>query len=255
MNNLAPNYLVPYVLGGTLAIVIAVPFGLHKALKLAEWPIQERRRAVSSGAFLLGLWYFAALFLAWSGFYRGTSSQVPTLQFGLLLPVVVGLILFRKSRIFRGVVEAVPQEWIVGVQVYRVLGLIFLVLYAAARLPGLFAWPAGVGDVLVGLLAPAVAMACAHRSPNASRWLRAWNLFGIADLIVAVTTGFLTSPSRLQMFAFDAPNELISAFPLVMIPVFAVPLSILLHFASLEKLRQMEAKWQLSHPVLVDSRG
>jgi len=38
----------------------------------------------------------------------------------------------------------------VGVQVYRALGLIFLVLYAGGYLPGLFAWPAGVGDILVG---------------------------------------------------------------------------------------------------------
>lgn len=111
-------------------------------------------------------------------------------------------------------------------------------LYAGGRLPGLFAWPAGVGDILVGLLAPAIAIAYARRSSNAAGWLRAWNLFGIGDLIVALATGFLTSPSRLLMSSFGAPNELISAFPLALIPVFLVPLSILLHLASLEKLRQ-----------------
>ncbi len=72
--------------------------------------------------------------------------------------------------------------------------------------------------------------------------LRAWNLLGIADLIVAVTTGFLTSPSPLQVLALDRPNELISWFPLAMIPVFLVPLSLLLHLASLQKLREVEGK-------------
>ena len=48
-----------------------------------------------------------------------------------------------------------------------------------------------------------------------------------------MTTGFLTSPSAFQLFAFDLPNELISQFPLVLIPVFLVPLSVLLHLASL----------------------
>jgi hypothetical protein len=38
------------------------------------------------------------------------------------------------------------------------------------------------------------------------------------------------------MLSFDAPNELIGAFHLVMIPVFAIPLSVLLHIASLVKL-------------------
>jgi hypothetical protein len=77
------------------------------------------------------------------------------------------------------------------------------------------------------------------RSPEESaRKVRLWNLLGIADLLIAVTLGFLTSPSPLQMAAFDRPSGLIAMFPLSMIPVFAVPLSILLHFASLHKLRQ-----------------
>jgi hypothetical protein len=58
----------------------------------------------------------------------------------------------------------------------------------------------------------------------------------MADLAVAVTTGFLTSPSPVQLLALDRPNTLVTAFPLVLIPVFLVPLSVLLHLASLRKL-------------------
>src|SRR5258706_10844228 len=220
MNTLAPNYLVPYVLSGTLAIVAAVLFGLNRALKLAGWTAHDRRRAVWSGAALLVGWFFAALLLSWAGFYRGTASRIPTIQYGVLIPIVAGIALFWRWRLLRRAIEAVPQEWIVGVQVYRALGLIFLVLYAEGSLPGAFAWPAGVGDVIVGLLSPVVGLAYAHRSRHAAGLVRSWNLFGIGDLIVAVITGFLTSPSRLQMLAFDTPNELISAFPLAMIPVF-----------------------------------
>lgn len=128
------------------------------------------------------------------------------------------------------------------VQFYRVLGLIFLVLYAEERLPGAFALPAGCGDVLVGLLAPIVSIAFARQWRGSIGLVRAWNLLGIADLVVAVATGFLSSPSPFQMLAFDRPNELINAFPLAMIPVFLVPLSILLHLASLKKLRQTETE-------------
>jgi hypothetical protein len=228
------------VLGGAVAIVAVVLFGLSKALTLAEWPARDRRRAVWSGASLLVTWFLAALLPSWLGVYRGTFSGMPTIQYGLLIPIIAGVGLFWRWPALRRVIDAVPQEWIVSVQVYRALGLIFLVLYAGGRLPGVFAWPAGVGDILVGLLAPAVGIAYARRSRHAAGWVRAWNLFGIGDLMVAVTTGFLTSPSRFQMFAFGAPNELIGRFPLVMIPVFLVPLSILLHLVSLNKLRQTE---------------
>jgi hypothetical protein len=40
------------------------------------------------------------------------------------------------------------------------------------------------------------------------------------------------------MFAFDRPNQLITMFPLVLIPTFLVPLAILLHFVSLIQLRR-----------------
>jgi hypothetical protein len=239
MNYPAPGYLLSYVLIGTVAVPAAVLFLLHRALKLAEWPARDRRRAFWSAAMLLAAWYFAALLPSWFGYYQGTLSRIPTIQYGVLIPIVVGIALFWRWRALRRVIEAVPQEWIVGMQVYRALGLIFLVLYAGGHLPGEFAWPAGTGDVVVGLLAPAIGIAYARRLHSAAGLVRAWNLFGLADLVVALATGLMTSPSPLQMFAFDKPNELISAFPLAMIPVFLVPLSVLLHLASLQKLRQI----------------
>ena len=233
-----PAYLTPYILIGTVAIVTTVLFGLHQALKRAQWPDENRRRAFRSVAALLIGWYLATLVLAWLEFYRGAATRIPTIEIGLLVPIIVGVLLAWRWELLRRVINEVPQEWIVGVQFYRAMGLMFLILYAAGRLPGVFAWPAGVGDIIVGLLGPVVGVAYARNPGNASGLVRAWNWFGIIDLIVAVGTGFLTSPSPLQMLSFDAPNELISAFPLVMVPVFLVPLSILLHFASLKKLRE-----------------
>src|SRR6202023_4382766 len=98
-------------------------------------------------------------------------------------------------------------------------------------MPGAFAWPAGVGDIVVGLAAPIVGATYARSPHRAAGWLRAWNLLGIADLIVALTTGFLPSPSSLQVLALDAPNTLVTAFPLVLIPVFLLRLCFFLHFA------------------------
>lgn len=256
MNYLVPNYLFPYVLSGAVASLAAVTVGINKALKLAGWPARDRKQGVWKLAVLLGAWFVAALLPSWFGLYRTVFSGMSTVQYGLLIPIIAGVILFRQWSTLRRVIAAVPQRWIVSVQVYRAQGLIFLVLYAAGRLPGVFAWPAGVGDILVGLLAPAVGIAYARKLPHAAGWLRAWNLFGIADLIVAVATGFLSSPSRFQMFALGAPNELISAFPLAMIPVFLVPLSILLHLASLKKLQQPQTvEQQLPGALLATQRS
>lgn len=87
---------------------------------------------------------------------------------------------------------------------------------------------------MVGLLAPIVALAYARGVAGRDVLVRGWNVLGLLDLAVAITTGFLA----FQAFSFDAPNELISAFPLVMVPVFAVPLAVILHVVSLIKLRR-----------------
>jgi hypothetical protein len=118
----------------------------------------------------------------------------------------------------------------------------FLILYASSLLPGLFALPAGAGDVTVGLLALAIGISVSRGRQLRSRTVLRWNLLGIADLVVALATGFLTSPSPLQKFGFDRPNELISVFPLALIPTFLVPLAILLHVISLVQLRRATAQ-------------
>lgn len=230
-NNLVPAYVLPVVLIESVAVVAAV----MASLRLVPG---SRGRAFRILPAALAGWFLLALVSAWLGFYQGTAARVPTIQYGLLIPILTGVTLFWRWPALRRIVEAVPQRWIVTIQVYRVLGLIFLVLYAAGRMPGDFAWPAGAGDVFVGLLAPLAGLAYARGWHGSAGWLRAWNFVGLADLAVAVTTGFLTSPSPVQMLALDRPNLLIGAFPLVMIPVFLVPLAVLLHLASLQKLRR-----------------
>ena len=231
-------FLPYYVLAGSMAMIAAVLLGLHRALIEAEWPGRDRGRAAWISAVVLIGWFGVVLALAALGVYRAASDRLPIIQYGILVPLLLGGWWLGRSATAERLLAAVPQPWLIGVQSYRALGAIFLVLYGAGMLPGLFAWPAGLGDVLVGVLAPVVGIAYARRPRENGDLVAAWNIFGMVDLIVAVTTGFLTSPSPLQRFAFDRPNEIISVFPLVLIPAFLVPASMLLHVASLAKLRR-----------------
>jgi hypothetical protein len=235
---IVPAYLPYYVVAGTASMTATILFGLDSALQNAGWAAHERTAAVRPVAVTILGWLGLTTALALNDVYRGAADHLPTIQYGIFLPILIGGFWIWRSPHLARIIEAVPQHWLVGVQFYRALGAIFLVLYGTGKLPGLFAWPAGLGDVLVGVLAPVIAIAYARKPDKNADLVYAWNLFGLADLIVAVTTGFLTSPSPLQLFAFEAPNELISAFPLVLVPVYLVPASVLLHFASLRKLQR-----------------
>ncbi len=237
-----PTFLPYYVLIGTAGIILVILYGLHLALVRAAWQREERIRTVRTAAIILIGWLAAAIALGAAGTFHTTASDIPTIQYGILVPILIGALLLWRSPLVGRIIDAVPQHWLVGVQLYRAGGIIFLILYASGKLPGLFAWPAGVGDVLVGVLAPVIALSYVRNPLKNGNVVFAWNAFGIIDLILAVTAGFLSAPSLLQPFAVEPPNELVMLFPLVLIPIYLVPLSVLLHLTSLTKLRRTTAQ-------------
>ncbi|MFO0700014.1 MAG: hypothetical protein U0236_12360 [Nitrospira sp.] len=233
-----PTYLPYYVLASSALIMGALLLGLCRSLKQTTWASQDKRRTLIVAAAVLIGWFILSATLGVLKVYEAVADGIPTIQYGILLPILLGGVVIARSSAVGRVLDAVPLQWLTGVQLYRALGGIFLVLYGAGQLPGLFAWPAGLGDVLVGVLAPVVALAYARGPGNNGDLVAAWNIFGLLDLIVAVGCGFATSPSPVQLAAFDRPNELITAFPLVLIPTYLVPVSVLLHLVSLAKLRR-----------------
>ena len=68
------------------------------------------------------------------------------------------------------------------------------------------------------------------------------------------TLGFLSSPTRFQLLALDAPNRLVGAYPLVMIPAFAVPLALILHGLSLWQLRRSGRRAGYGEPAKVTAK-
>jgi hypothetical protein len=240
----APGYLPVLVLGMSIFMTAATLYGLNRALLRASWPDGRRVWVLRAAAVLLLGWLAVALALALIGTFEGVPGRPPTIQYGFLVPVAVAAVLIWRSDTVAHIIDAVPQHWLIGVQATRALGAIFLVLYAAGLMPGLFAFPAGLGDLAVAGLAPAVAYTAARDPHGSWRRIAAWNLLGIGDFIVAFAAGIATGNSPLQIAAFDNPNALIDIYPLVLIPVFLVPLWTILHLVSLTKLRRGAAQAQ-----------
>jgi hypothetical protein len=108
---------------------------------------------------------------------------------------------------------------------------VFLIVWAQGALPAAFAWPAAVGDMATGLAAPLVAWQLAR---GGGRRLAVWfNLFGLADLINALTLGFLIG---LGLFAVEPGTRALAVLPLALVPTLAVPVAITLHVVSLRRL-------------------
>jgi len=225
-----PGYLVEFESAvRPLVAAIALALVWIGAARMEE---RARSRYTIGGVLSLVLvgWLAVAQYLGSANtYFAGTETAVPTLLFGLLIPLAAAAVSLWLSASVRSLVLAIPLPWLVAAQVYRIGGGIFLVLMADRRLPWQFALPAGIGDVATGIGAVVVALLLAQGAAGARRAVYAWCLFGIADLAIALAMGAMTSPGRLHLFAFDAPNLLITSYPLVMVPTFAVPLALMLH--------------------------
>lgn len=191
------------------------------------------------GALLL-LWLGLVLILGADGaFSRGPGAFPLPILVGLLMPILVFLIAFWTVGPFRDFLVSIDLPVMAGIQAWRFGGLGFIVLYAYGVLPGLFAWPAGLGDMAIGITAPLVIYALRRRPAFAASdlfWI--WNLFGMLDLVVAVTLGALSSVLRIGISA-EITTFPMGTMPLVLIPAFLVPVFLMLHIVSLLQARRL----------------
>jgi hypothetical protein len=234
-----PEYLATFD-AAFQSLVTAVALGLiWIGATRMEGPAQSRYATAGALSVVLVAWLAVARYLGSANAYFASSEDaVPTLLLGLLIPLITAAVSLRLSGRIASLASAIPLHWLVAAQVYRIGGGIFIVLWADGRLPWQFALPAGIGDVTTGCFAVVLAVLLAQKAPSALRATYGWCLFGIADLVVAVTMGAMTSPGPAHLLAFDAPNLLISSYPLVMIPTFGVPLALMLHGLVLRRLRR-----------------
>jgi hypothetical protein len=223
------------------AIVLAILAGLWIALRRTNLPPNQRATIWAAISLPLVSWLVVIWNIAAADLFRPRAGSLPWLPFAIVMPLLVGLPVLMRSQRVAAALDAATPAWLVGLQAYRVMGGNFIVLWGFGAIPGAFALPAGIGDVVVGLLALPVAFYLASGAAGGRVAAIAWNLLGVADLISAVTLGALTSPGPLQRLAFDHPN-LLTGYPTVMTPAFAVPLSLILHGLSLRQLLRLDKR-------------
>lgn len=217
-----------------LVLASLVLVGVARAASRAGLSAAARRGVLATVVAVLGLWLGAALAVA-----QARLDVLHPLVLALIGgPVVVGYVALARSSTWRAVLRATPQSWLVGGQWYRSIGALFLVLWGAGELPAFFAIPAGVGDVVTGVGALVVAALVVQRVRGWERAVLSWNVVGFLDLVVAVGAGstLLAGPLT-AVFAAETSTAIIVWFPLGLIPLFLVPVSLTLHLYSLSNLK------------------
>ena len=185
-------------------------------------------------AWLVVAWFGAVLTAAAAGVFV-TSSGVPPVAIGVAAAgpplAVAGALAYSAS--FRAWARSLDLRFLTMLQMWRVAGFVFLAFWAVDALPAGFALPAGIGDLIVGLTAPFVAVFMIGRGPAARIAYIGWTIFGILDLITAVTLGILHSDGPLGVLAHGSDTTVVTHLPLSLIPAFGVPLTLAIHAITL----------------------
>lgn len=222
---------------GVLELVIVIPTAL---VVIAIFAVLWRERRSSRDAFIaivsggvLAAWAIAIAVLGRQGaFVPGPQSVIPPVGVTLLVTLGGLALCLASSRSLRRLLSNQPN--LIRLNLWRLEGLVFLILMMEGRVPALWALPAGVGDVIVGATAFWIARDVDTR--RGRRRAIAFTLFGMADLVVAIALGVMTNPGPTQVFHTTPTAELLVHYPLVLVPGFLVPLAFALHVVSLLQL-------------------
>jgi hypothetical protein len=166
----------------------------------------------------MALWFIGVLWIGAPG-----TISTPVLGAAVLFPVAVCSVIGFGSSVGRGRVQSAPLPALIALNAIRLLGVLFVLVYAAKRLPAPFAPVAGWGDIAIGATALPIALWAATKPDSARGAVLVWNGLGLADLVTAVSLGALSAPGPIRLFFDDPSSALMGSLPWILIPCFLVP--------------------------------
>jgi hypothetical protein len=237
-----PGYIAFIVIATNLTLIVVLWRILSTAAGRSNLSPVEQRTVRIGSALFLGGWLIADLLLApppVSLLNRDPYYVTPLIPLLDGVPIAIVLVALWRSSSLRRTIATVTLPNMHAVQVYRAVGAVFLILLAQGQLPAYFALPAGWGDIVVGVAAPFVALALARGVSFARPLAVSWNVLGLIDLVVAVGTGTGLLASLLAGSHVPSAGAM-GVFPMILVPTFAVPVSVMLHVIGLVRLSRTE---------------
>ncbi len=179
-------------------------------------------RLPTAASVALAAWLGLVLLGGATGFFAGLPFPGP--QVIILGLVVATIVAGFAVPALRAWIDGLPLRALISINVFRVVGFVFLAYAARGQLAQVFADRAGWGDIAVGALALGLVAAGEPRTALHRGLTYAWNALGTLDLVTAVVTATFVGIRGLT----PGVQALLS-LPLVVIPAFLVPIYLATH--------------------------
>ncbi len=234
MNTLT-QYFVPDWISLLFLIAIPLPFILITLFvkNEAEKVNQPKAFSITIGFFLIFVAY--VVFASYNGWFNKVSLPprvllLTTFPYALLLFVVVA-----KTKFYNSILENSLLESLVKLHIFRLIGVFFVLLAVQSALPKPFAFIAGIGDMITAITSIFVAKAIQNKESYAKKLTYAWNIFGTIDILfTAIAANVIT---KISIDSGSMGVDSLAMFPFCLIPAFAPPTILFLHWTIFKKLK------------------
>jgi len=199
--------------------------------------IDASRAAKVTLAVVIGLWIGLAAAVAEAG-WLPISRPIPVVGLFVAIPLLAAGFATAWPRA-REAMLSIPMPVMVALNVVRIFAVLFLVLAAEGRLTGPFPYSAAWGDIITGVVAvPVLWLLKDDAGARHTTAIGAWNLFGAADLVLAIAFG-VTSAEGSPLQLFPGPgSQAMQHVPWSFVPTVLVPIWLILHAIIAVQLRR-----------------
>ncbi len=204
------------------------------------------RSAKLTLATVAGLWIGLCAGAGSAG-WLGIAKPFPVIGIFVATPLIAAAVATAWPAARRAMLS-VPMPLMIGLNIGRVFAVLFLLLWAQGRLAGPFPFFAGWGDIITGVVAVPLLWLATDEGTRHANAITAWNLFGAADLVLAIALGVTSAEgSPLQIFHAAPGSEAMQHLPWSFVPTVLVPFYLVLHAIIWVQLRHRARR---SHPAM-----
>jgi hypothetical protein len=199
--------------------------------------IDASRAAKITLAAAIGVWIGLAAAAAEAG-WLSVARPIPVVGLFVALPLLAAGLATAWPRA-REALLSIPMPVMVALNVVRIFAVLFLALAAERRLTGPFPYSAAWGDIITSVVAvPVLWLLKDDDGRRHTTAIGAWNLFGAADLVLAIAFGVTSAEgSPLQLFPGPGSQAMQHA-PWSFVPTVLVPIWLILHAIIAVQLRR-----------------
>jgi hypothetical protein len=191
-------------------------------------------------AALAGLWIGITAAAGSTGMIA-ISKPFPVVGLFVAVPLVAAAIVAVWPRA-RTAMLSIPMPLMIGLNAARIWAVLFLLLAVEGRLAGPFPHFAGWGDIITGVFALPVAWLAKDAGTRRLNAIAAWDLFGAANLILALTLGVTSvGGSPWQIFMAPPGSAAMLQLPWSFVPTVLVPFWLILHAIIWVQLRRLRS--------------